>query len=68
MKGIKRMYEILVKLMIFAAFTQLGLNISDFNNPVKAKKAMVSVLNINWKPISVFPKEAQRFYADKVKK
>lgn len=52
------MYKLLIKLMIIAALTELGIS---FTNPGQIQKASHEVLRVNWKPISVFPEEAKRF-------
>ena len=61
------MYKILVTLMFVSAVKQLDLKIEDFKNCksrqclIKIEKASRKVLNINWKPIEMFPNEAKRF-------
>ncbi len=63
------MYSLLMKLMILSALVQLGFTLADLKDchskPClrKIEKASHKVLQINWKPISVFPKEAKRFKA-----
>ena len=61
------MYRLLVSAMLFAAFSQLGISMKDFENcrsrqcvKILQKKAL-DVLRIEWRPISVFPEEARRF-------
>lgn len=61
------MYSLLVKLLVIAALAQLGMN-SLFGVTCKGKRclsnvqaAQRAVLDIKWKPISVFPEEAKRF-------
>lgn len=60
------MYSLLIKLMVLAAFMKLGISISEFENCQSRaciqqfEKRSRDVLKIDWKPISVFPKEAQR--------
>lgn len=61
------MYDALVKLMILAALNQLGLTLADIvecrSRQCQASLARKShkILDIQWKPISVFPEEARRF-------
>lgn len=61
------MYSLLIKLMLFSALLQLGISIEDYlfcNSKActsRIEKASRDVLKINWKPISVWPEEAQRF-------
>ena len=64
--GIK-MYRLLVKLMVIAAFAEFGMNVDVLKNchsrqcVVMFQKRALDVLKIDWKPISVFPAEAKRF-------
>jgi hypothetical protein len=61
------MYNLLAKLMLITALLQLGWNVSNFQNChsrqclQKIEKQSRDVLRIDWKPISMFPKEAKRF-------
>lgn len=61
------MYNLLVKLMILAALTELGVSYADFFNchsfqcRQTFEKSSRDVLKIKWKPISIFPEEAKRF-------
>ncbi len=61
------MYSLLIKLMLISALLQLGISIEDYlfcNSKActsRIEKASRDVLKIDWKPISVWPKEAQRF-------
>ena len=60
------MYDLLIKLMLAAALTQLGLSIADVecrgrSCAQRLEKASRDVLRVDWKPISVFPEEAKRF-------
>ena len=61
------MYNLLIKLMIIAALAQLGISLATFENCesreclARIEKASRKVLNVEWKPISVFPEEARRF-------
>ncbi|MBK9293430.1 MAG: hypothetical protein IPM57_03150 [Oligoflexia bacterium] len=61
------MYNLLIKLMLLGALLQLGISASDFfkcrTNVCMERLESKSrkVLKVNWKPISVFPKEAKRF-------
>ena len=60
------MYPILIKLMLISALLQLGISVSKLTNCSNGscyfeyKKAANAVLQIEWKPISVFPEEAKR--------
>lgn len=62
------MYSLLAKLMVIAALMELGISFSEFSDChsreciQKIEKRSRDVLKIAWKPISVFPKEAQRFH------
>lgn len=61
------MYRLLVLLMLAAALSQLGLSASDVRNChsracfQQFEKRSRDVLRIDWKPMSVWPKEASRF-------
>ncbi len=61
------MYQILIKLIVGASILQLGLNLTDLRECTsrecvsRIEHASRKVLEIDWKPISVFPKEARRF-------
>ncbi len=61
------MYNLLIKLFIAAALLELGMSVSSFDDcPSRACLARIDrasrkVLKIDWKPISVFPREAKRF-------
>lgn len=59
------MYDILVKLIVGAALVQLGLVLTDRKpdqTPLQnIQQASRRVLQIDWRPISVFPEEAARF-------
>ena len=52
------MYNLLVKLMVVTALLQLGVSVA---NSLEVEKASRKVLQIDWKPISIFPEEAKRF-------
>ncbi len=61
------MYDLLVKLMVLAALAQLGMGLADIE-VCRSKHCLGNleqrsreILNIEWKPISVFPEEAKRF-------
>jgi hypothetical protein len=61
------MENLLIKIMFLAAITQLGLTLHDFVDchdracmgRIEAKSR--KVLDVGWKPMSVFPEEAKRF-------
>ncbi len=61
------MYNILIKLIITAALVDLGISVSQLEDCssrrcwTQIQKASRKAIQIDWKPISVFPKEAQRF-------
>jgi hypothetical protein len=61
------MYALLVRLMVLAAVAQFGLSVADLRNcrgracVLPVQRAALKVLQIDWKPISVFPAEAKRF-------
>ena len=63
------MYDLLIKLMLIAGLTQLGYSLSSLENchsrqcwqAFEARSR--DVLNIDWKPMPVFPEEARRFRA-----
>ena len=61
------MENLLVKLMAIAPLTQLGFSLADFRRChsqsclAQAEKRSRDVLKIDWRPISVFPKETKRF-------
>jgi hypothetical protein len=61
------MYRLLVLLMLVAALSEFGMNISDLKNChsrgclEQLERYSKDVLKIDWKPISVFPEEAKRF-------
>ncbi|MCB0414597.1 MAG: hypothetical protein KDD50_09695 [Bdellovibrionales bacterium] len=58
------MYKLLIKLMILSAMGQFGLEISKIEDCssklciVEIQKASWKILNIDWKPISVFPEKS----------
>jgi hypothetical protein len=62
------MYSLLVKLMIFVALLQLGMSLKNFEScrsrscSLQLERHSREVLNVDWKPISVFPDEARRFH------
>lgn len=61
------MYNVFIKLLLGAAILQLGLSIGKYGectsreylNRVEASARQV--IKIKWRPISVFPEEANRF-------
>jgi len=60
-------YSLLIRLIALAAFAQLGISLSTLSACksreylILLEKAGRKEVNIEWKPISVFPKEARRF-------
>ncbi len=61
------MNNLIIRLMLLAALAQLGISVKDALTcnsrecSSRIEKASRKVLNIDWKPISVFPEEAKRF-------
>jgi len=61
------MYKLLIGLMLLSAVQSLGLTLGDVTDchsrqcMAKIESASRKVLQINWKPISVFLNEARRF-------
>lgn len=61
------MYHILIKLIVAVSLLQLGINLTDSGEcssrecVARIERASHNVLRIEWRPISVFPKEAKRF-------
>jgi hypothetical protein len=61
------MYSLLIKLMVIAALIQLGISLSEFENCHsrqclrKIEKASRDILGVDWRPITIFPEEANRF-------
>ena len=61
------MYDLLVKLMLIAGLAQFGLTLSRVESChsrqclQQIEKHSRDVLNVDWKPLSVFPEEAKRF-------
>lgn len=60
------MYRYLILLMAAVTLSKLGIQLSSLDCPSRAcaqeiEKASRQVLSIEWRPISVFPKESKRF-------
>ena len=61
------MYDLLVKLMAIAALAQFGLSLSHVESChsraclQEIEKHSRDVLNVEWKPMTVWPEEAKRF-------
>ena len=61
------MYDLLIKLMTVAALAQFGISLSHIESchsracMQTLEKHSREVLNVEWKPLSVFPEEAKRF-------
>lgn len=61
------MYRILIFLMVVAALEQFGMTIRDLSKcrsrmcTKQIEKHSRDVLRIDWKPVSVWPEEAERF-------
>ena len=68
----KNMYNSLLKFMLAATLWQLGLKLTDINNcrdrqcVQKMDQARAKVLKINWKPISVFPNDFNKYSKSKI--
>lgn len=62
------MYSLLIKLMVLATLVSLGMSYTEFQSCHsrdclrKVEKHSRDILQIDWKPISVFPEEAKRFH------
>lgn len=61
------MYNVLIKLIVVASLLELGISVSKIGDcssracRSELQRAANKVLRIDWRPISVFPKEAERF-------
>jgi hypothetical protein len=61
------MYKLLITLMLLSALKQFGISWSEFSNChtrqciQNVERRSLDVLNIDWKPISVWSREAKRF-------
>jgi len=61
------MYQLLIKLMLISALAQFGISLFEAESchsvqcAGRIERASREVLKIEWKPISVFLKEAKRF-------
>jgi hypothetical protein len=60
------MYSLLVKLMMISAVSQLGLSLISIyeyrpTDCAKLEQFSQQITQIDWKPISIFPKESKRF-------
>lgn len=61
------MYNVLIKLIVVASLLELGISVSKIGDCSsracwsELQRAAHKVLRIDWRPISVFPKEAERF-------
>lgn len=61
------MYRLLVTLMLIAALSELKVSWSDFKNChgrgciALYESKLLNIVNIDWKPIVVFPEEAKRW-------
>ena len=62
------MLKLLIRLMVLAALTQLGITVASFRDCrsrrclARIEKASREVLRVDWRPISVFPEEARKFH------
>lgn len=61
------MYQLLIRLMLFTALLQFGINVKEALRcnsrecSNRIERASQEVLKIDWKPISIFPEESRRF-------
>ena len=61
------MYSLLIRLMVLAALTQLGITLASFRDCrsracfARIEKASREVLRVDWKPLGVFPAERKKF-------
>ena len=61
------MADLLVRLMFFTALAQFGISLSHIESchsracMQTLEKDSREVLNVDWKPLTVFPEEAKRF-------
>ncbi len=60
------MDNIIIRILLTAAFLQLGLSAKDFDlssvsSLKNLRRASLQVLKIDWKPISVWPEDAVKF-------
>ena len=61
------MESLLVRLMLLAALTEIGMSLFEFEScysracSQRLEKRSRDILKIDWKPISIFPEEAKRF-------
>jgi hypothetical protein len=59
-------YQVLVRLIVLSAFLQLGLSLSRIEKCHsrmcwdEIQRASRKILEIDWRPISVFPEEAKK--------
>lgn len=62
------MSSLLIRLMVLAALTPLGISLAIFRDCrsrsclARIEKASREVLRVDWKPITVFPGETRRFW------
>jgi hypothetical protein len=60
------MYALLVRLMLLAALTEVGMSVAEFRDcrgrecVLRVVRASHEVLHVDWKPIRVFPE--QRYF------
>ena len=65
------MMDLLVRFMFVATLTQLGLTLTQVEEChsrsclQQIEKRSRDVLNVDWKPMTVFPEEARRFTGGK---
>ena len=61
------MYDLLVKLMLIAGLAQFGMTLAHVETchsrqcVQELERHSRDILNVDWKPISIFPGEAKRF-------
>jgi len=55
------MYPILLRLLLLASLLELGISLTQASLAT-LERAARQVLNVDWRPISVWPEEAGRFH------
>jgi hypothetical protein len=61
------MSSLLIRLMVLASLTQLGISLSTFHDCrsraclLRIEKASREVLRVDWKPVSMFPSAGRKF-------
>ncbi len=61
------MFKLWIRLMVLAALAEFGISLYEFETchsrecVMRLQAKSLKVLEVDWKPISVFPEEAKRF-------